>query len=88
VPEKQEAIKNCEDLKMSDNTKMFIEFQSQIDNLSALPTVKTIYVPEFAPSSAKLQAYKFFGNLDLVVYHAGKELTKPLHVRTSKESKC
>lgn len=85
----EDALKDYEDVKMSENSKLIVKFQSQIDQLSSLPILKRIYVPEFVPSSANLQVQlqRFFGELNLVVYHTGREFTNPLQIRTSKQSK-
>lgn len=85
----EDALKDYEDVKMSENSKLIVKFQSQIDKLSSLPTLRRIYVPKFLPANQKLQSifHTSLGKLILEDYYAVKELAEPLKIRTSKESK-
>jgi vacuolar-type H+-ATPase subunit H len=85
----EDALKNYEDVRMSENSKLIVKFQSQIDQLSSLPSAKKIYLPKFVPSSSNLQAglQRNFGELNSEVHNTGREFSTPLPIRTFKRSK-
>jgi hypothetical protein len=85
----EDALKNFEDVKMSENSKLIVKFQSQIDQLSSLPPIRSICLTEFVRSTGDLQSglQRNFGELNSAVCHTGVEFTSPLPIRTSKHSK-
>lgn len=85
----EDALKKNEDILKSENSKDIVKFQSKIDQLSELPSLKIIHLPEFVPPSAKIKSNvrRLFGEAKLFVYHADKNFANPTQSRTSNESK-
>ncbi|XP_061176158.1 uncharacterized protein LOC133185116 [Saccostrea echinata] len=83
IEEINESIKKYEDMHASENPKLLVKFQSKLDQLSELPTLKKLYVFDFISAEFPFDLRIVFGNFKSFIWPV--EFRSLSEMRTSKE---
>ncbi|XP_061176157.1 E3 ubiquitin-protein ligase TRIM45-like [Saccostrea echinata] len=81
-----ESIKKYEELQASENPKLLVKFQSKLDKLSEIPTLRNFCVVNFISTELPTDLRKVFGNFKSFIWPV--EFSSLSKIRTSKESKA
>ncbi|XP_062566653.1 E3 ubiquitin-protein ligase TRIM45-like [Saccostrea cucullata] len=83
IQEISESIKKYEDIQASENPKLLVKFQSKLDQLSKIPTLRKPCVFKFMPAEIPSDLKNVFGNFKSFIWPV--EFASLSKMRTSKE---